>query len=428
MTRLSVNINKVATIRNARGGNNPDVLRVAQDCERFGAQGITVHPRPDQRHIRYQDVRDLRPLLTTEFNIEGNPISEFIALVLENRPTQVTLVPDGHDQITSNHGWDTKTHLNFLTDVTARFHEAGIRVSIFVNADEEMVDYAARAGADRVELYTEPYAEAYASALALAGSPSSSATLPPSSSVQTVVPEGFPEGSPACAAAIAPFVRAAKAAQAFGLGLNAGHDLNLHNLAFFKQQIPFVNSILNMVYLFFATGTEEIEALGTADIIRRAGLDLQIISITGERTVTGAHGIRVETDDLLENVDFFDADMLIFPGGLPGATNLAACSDLNERLRDHVYLGRPVAAICAAPLVLGRLGLLDGKRATCYPGFEGELTGATCTGALVEVDGQFITGKGPAAVFEFGYAIVARLKDQATAEALAKGMLWSEVR
>ena len=124
MTRLSVNINKVATIRNARGGNNPDVLRVAQDCERFGAQGITVHPRPDQRHIRYQDVRDLRPLLTTEFNIEGNPISEFIALVLENRPTQVTLVPDGHDQITSNHGWDTRTHLNFLTDVTARFHEA----------------------------------------------------------------------------------------------------------------------------------------------------------------------------------------------------------------------------------------------------------------------------------------------------------------
>ena len=239
MTRLSVNINKVATIRNARGGNNPDVLRVAQDCERFGAQGITVHPRPDQRHIRYQDVRDLRPLLTTEFNIEGNPISEFIALVLENRPTQVTLVPDGHDQITSNHGWDTKTHLNFLTDVTARFHEAGIRVSIFVNADEEMVDYAARAGADRVELYTEPYAEAFASALALAGSPSSSATLPPSSSVQTVVPEG----SPACAAAISPFVRAAKAAQAFGLGLNAGHDLNLHNLAYFKQQIPWLDEV-----------------------------------------------------------------------------------------------------------------------------------------------------------------------------------------
>lgn len=183
-----------------------------------------------------------------------------------------------------------------------------------------------------------------------------------------------------------------------------------------------------MVYLFFATGTEEAEALVTADIIRRAGIDLQIVSITGDRIVTGAHGIRVEADALLSDVDFFDADMLIFPGGLPGATNLADCSDLNERLRDHVYLGRPVAAICAAPLVPGRLGLLDGKRATCYPGFEGELTGASCTGALVEVDGQFITGKGPAAVFEFGYAIVERLKDKATADALRQGMLWSEVR
>ncbi|MBO4802779.1 MAG: pyridoxine 5'-phosphate synthase [Bacteroidaceae bacterium] len=210
MTKLSVNINKVATIRNARGGNNPDVLRVAQDCERFGAQGITVHPRPDQRHIRYQDVRDLKPLLTTEFNIEGNPISEFIALVLENRPTQVTLVPDGHDQITSNHGWDTHTHLNFLSDVTARFHEAGIRVSIFVNADEEMVNYAARAGADRVELYTEPYAAEYG--------------------VDRV-------------AAIAPFIRAAEAARSLGLGLNAGHDLSLQNLAYFHQQIPWTAEV-----------------------------------------------------------------------------------------------------------------------------------------------------------------------------------------
>lgn len=210
MTKLSVNINKVATIRNARGGNNPNVLQVALDCERFGAQGITVHPRPDQRHIRYQDVRDLRPLLTTEFNIEGNPISEFIALVLENRPTQVTLVPDGHDQITSNHGWDTKTHLNFLTDVTARFHEAGIRVSIFVNADEEMVDYAARSGADRVELYTEPYAEGYAADRE---------------------------------AAIAPFIRAAQAAKTLGLGLNAGHDLSLQNLAYFHQQIPWTDEV-----------------------------------------------------------------------------------------------------------------------------------------------------------------------------------------
>lgn len=222
MTKLSVNINKVATIRNARGGNNPDVLRVAQDCERFGAQGITVHPRPDQRHIRYQDVRELKPLLTTEFNIEGNPISEFIALVLENRPTQVTLVPDGHDQITSNHGWDTRTHLNFLTDVTARFHEAGIRVSIFVGAEELMVDYAQRAGADRVELYTEPYAAAMSAITA---------------------PEGSPEWQRLCKEAIAPFVRAAQAARALGLGLNAGHDLSLQNLAYFHQQIPWTDEV-----------------------------------------------------------------------------------------------------------------------------------------------------------------------------------------
>lgn len=180
-----------------------------------------------------------------------------------------------------------------------------------------------------------------------------------------------------------------------------------------------------MIYLFFASGTEEIEALGTADIIRRAGLDLQIVSITGKRIVTGAHGIRVETDALLEDVEFFDADLLVLPGGMPGATNFAACEDLNERIRDHAYLGRPIAAICAAPLVLGRLGLLEGKRATCYPGFENELRGATCTGALVERDGLFITGKGPAAVFEFGYAIVEMMKDKATADALSQGMLYS---
>ena len=182
-----------------------------------------------------------------------------------------------------------------------------------------------------------------------------------------------------------------------------------------------------MIYLFFATGTEELEALGTADIIRRAGLDLKIVSITNNRTVTGSHGIRVETDALLKDIEFFDADLLIFPGGLPGATNLAACEDLNERICDHVYLGRPIAAICAAPLILGRIGLLEGKRATCYPGFEDELRGATCTGALVEQDGLFITGKGPAAVFEFGYTIVERMKDKETAEALRQGMLWSEV-
>ena len=211
MTKLSVNINKVATLRNARGGNNPDVLKVALDCERFGAQGITVHPRPDERHIRYQDVRDLRPALTTEFNIEGNPISEFIALVLEAKPTQVTLVPDGHDQITSNHGWDTRTHLDFLTDVTARFKAAGIRVRIFVGAAVEAVEYAARAGADRAELYTEPSAKAYATDRD---------------------------------AAIAPFIRAAKAARDFGLGLNAGHDLSLENLAFYREQIPWTDEVI----------------------------------------------------------------------------------------------------------------------------------------------------------------------------------------
>lgn len=210
MTKLSVNINKVATIRNARGGNNPNVLQVALDCERFGAQGITVHPRPDQRHIRYQDVRDLRPRLQTEFNIEGNPISEFIKLVLEVKPTQVTLVPDGHEQITSNHGWDTRRHLDFLTDVTARFHEAGIRVSIFVNPEDDMVDYASRAGADRVELYTEPYAAGYAADRELA---------------------------------IAPYVKAATTARTLGLGLNAGHDLSLENLAYYIERIPWTDEV-----------------------------------------------------------------------------------------------------------------------------------------------------------------------------------------
>ena len=232
MTKLSVNINKVATIRNARGGNNPDVLQVALDCERFGAQGITVHPRPDERHIRYQDVRDLKPRLTTEFNIEGNPISEFIALVLENRPTQVTLVPDGHDQITSNHGWDTRTHVNFLTDVTARFREAGIRVSIFVGADPEMVAYAAKAGADRVELYTEPYAAAYARA---------AEAFPPFVQDGILInPRTF---EAAREAAITPFIHAAEAARELGLGLNAGHDLSLQNLAYYHQQIPWTDEV-----------------------------------------------------------------------------------------------------------------------------------------------------------------------------------------
>ena len=210
MTKLSVNINKVATLRNARGGNNPDVLRVAADCERFGAQGITVHPRPDERHIRYQDVRDLRPRVVTEFNIEGNPIDKFTALVLEVRPHQVTLVPDGHDQLTSNHGWDTVENRTFLTDIVGRFKEAGIRTSIFVDADQRMVQAASECGADRVELYTEPYAANYA--------------------------RNRDE-------AIRPFVDAATAAREAGLGLNAGHDLSLENLAFFHQTIPWTDEV-----------------------------------------------------------------------------------------------------------------------------------------------------------------------------------------
>lgn len=210
MTKLSVNINKVATIRNARGGNNPDVLKVALDCERFGAQGITVHPRPDERHIRYKDVYDLKPRLTTEFNIEGQPCEAFVDLVCKVQPTQVTLVPDAPGQITSNAGWDTKQNLDFLTEVTERFHGRGIRVSVFVAADEEMVTYAAKAGADRVELYTEPYASLYGK---------------------------DPE------AAVAPFVKAAEKAKSLGLGLNAGHDLSLENLAYLHERIPYIDEV-----------------------------------------------------------------------------------------------------------------------------------------------------------------------------------------
>ena len=161
MTKLSVNINKIATLRNARGGNNPDVVKVALDCEKFGAEGITVHPRPDERHIRRADVFALRPLLRTEFNIEGYPSREFIELVLQVKPAQVTLVPDAPDQLTSNHGWDTVAHQEFLTEVVATFNEAGIRTSVFVDPDVKMVEYAAKVGADRVELYTEPYAAGY---------------------------------------------------------------------------------------------------------------------------------------------------------------------------------------------------------------------------------------------------------------------------
>lgn len=210
MTKLSVNINKVATLRNARGGNNPDVEQVARDCEAFGAEGITVHPRPDERHIRYADVYALRPQVKTEFNIEGYPSKEFIDLVLRVKPHQVTLVPDAPDQITSNAGWDTKTHLGFLTDLMDTFGEVGVRTSIFVGTDIEMIEYAAKAGADRVELYTEPYASLY-----------------------TENPEQ----------AIAPFVEAANAVRKLGMGLNAGHDLSLQNLKFFHDNIPWLDEV-----------------------------------------------------------------------------------------------------------------------------------------------------------------------------------------
>ena len=210
MTRLSVNINKFATLRNARGGNLPDVTKAALDCERFGAEGITVHPRPDQRHIRYSDVRTIRPLLSTEFNIEGNPIPSFIDLVCEVVPDQVTLVPDAHDAITSNQGWDTLKHKEFLTDVCREFRSRGIRTSIFIDPDPRMAEGAAACGADRVELYTADYAAEY--------------------------PLG-PE------AAIARYLETAKAARAAGLGLNAGHDLSLENLAFFIRTIPWTDEV-----------------------------------------------------------------------------------------------------------------------------------------------------------------------------------------
>lgn len=210
MTKLSVNINKVATLRNARGGNNPDVEKVALDCELFGAEGITVHPRPDERHIRYADVYALRPVLKTEFNIEGYPSKEFIDLVLRVKPIQVTLVPDAPDQITSNCGWDTKTHQAFLTELMDTFGEAGIRTSIFVGTDLELIEYAAKTGTDRVELYTEPYASLY--------------------------PKN-PE------AAVAPFIEAAERVHKLGMGLNAGHDLSLVNLKYFHDNIPWLDEV-----------------------------------------------------------------------------------------------------------------------------------------------------------------------------------------
>lgn len=211
MTKLSVNINKIATLRNSRGGNSPDVIKAAMDIQRFGADGITVHPRPDERHIRYQDVRELKPIITTEFNIEGNCREpKFVDLVLEVRPDQVTLVPDAEGQITSDHGWNTIVHREYLKEMVSVFKEAGIRVSIFCDPDPVMVAGAAETGTDRIELYTEAYARQY--------------TQDPT-------------------AAIRPYEAAAIEARRLGLGLNAGHDLSLENLAYFSKTIPWLDEV-----------------------------------------------------------------------------------------------------------------------------------------------------------------------------------------
>jgi len=205
MTKLSVNINKIATLRNARGGNVPNLLQVAKDIQKFGAQGITIHPRPDERHIRYQDARDLKEIVYTEYNIEGNPERNFIDLVLEIKPTQVTLVPDADDAITSNAGWNTIKHKDFLTEIVQEFQRNGIRTSIFVDPTLEMIQGAAIIGTERIELYTESFAHEYGL--------------------------GNKNG-------IAPYVAAANLANELGLGINAGHDLSLENILFFKQNIP----------------------------------------------------------------------------------------------------------------------------------------------------------------------------------------------
>jgi len=210
MTRLSVNINKIATLRNARGGNNPDVIKTALDCERFGAEGITVHPRPDERHIRYSDVMQLKDVVTTEFNIEGYPDPRYMEIIAKAKPAQATLVPDGPHVITSNAGWDTVVHQSFLVDITKELKRLGARVSIFVNPDIKMVEGAAKAGADRIELYTEPYASGYHKNRE---------------------------------AAVKPYVEAAKVAEKLGLGLNAGHDLDLDNLEFLAKSIPALDEV-----------------------------------------------------------------------------------------------------------------------------------------------------------------------------------------
>lgn len=207
MTKLSVNINKIATLRNARGGNIPNVLNAAINCQLFGADGITVHPRPDERHIRYRDVLDIRPIIKTEFNIEGNPTDSFIDLVLSVKPDQVTLVPDRHDAITSNAGWDTLRNRSFLTDIVSTFKKEGIRTSLFIDTQPVNIENAAVIGTDRIELYTEPYAS------------------------------GFSNNA---IEAVEPFVKAAELARSAGLGINAGHDLNLDNLAYFHRSIPWL--------------------------------------------------------------------------------------------------------------------------------------------------------------------------------------------
>ncbi|HET8859927.1 pyridoxine 5'-phosphate synthase [Marivirga sp.] len=210
MTRLSVNINKIATLRNARGGKNPNVVNVAKDCERFGAKGITIHPRPDERHITTQDVYDLAPIVTTEFNIEGYPDARFLELIQENNPAQATLVPDPPGVLTSNAGWDTIKNYDFLKDVISQLKEMGVRTSIFIGTNPKLVEAAAKVGSDRIELYTEPYASKYAMDREKA---------------------------------VKPFVLAAKIAQEAGLGINAGHDLSLANLKFLKEQIPFMDEV-----------------------------------------------------------------------------------------------------------------------------------------------------------------------------------------
>ena len=210
MTKLSVNINKIATLRNARGGNVPNVLTAAINCQLFGAEGITVHPRPDERHIRYSDVLEIRPIITTEFNIEGYPTREFITLVLSVRPDQVTLVPDPHDAITSNAGWDTLKNRIFLTGIVSEFRKEGIRTSLFVDTNPVNIENASLTGTDRIELYTEPYATDF---------------------------------SKNAAEAVEPYIKAAEVARSAGLGLNAGHDLNLDNLRYFHQNIPWVEEV-----------------------------------------------------------------------------------------------------------------------------------------------------------------------------------------